>query len=96
MRLSRRSRSSYGVLHNFRNKFCNTALDTLHLLGVLPQGCTPELDPILEVRPYQGLEEGKYDITGFICNILGNHLQNITSLFATLIDLVIPSQITRD
>ena len=32
-------------------------MDTLHLLGVFPQDRAPELDPILEVRPYQGLVE---------------------------------------
>ena len=87
MRLSRRS---------LRNKFGNTALDTLHLLGVFPQGRAPELDPTLEVGPYQGLVEGKYDISGLIRKVPGNHPQNLASLFATLVDLVIPSQITRD
>ena len=72
------------------------SLDTLHLLCVFPQGRAPELDPILEVRPYHGLVEGKYDISGLICKVPGNHPQNLASLFVTLVDLMIPSQITRD
>ena len=65
------------------------ALDTLHFLSVFTQGRAPELDPIIEARPYQGLVEGKYDISGLICKVPGN-------LFGILVDQMIISQITRD
>ena len=76
------------MLRNSGNKFCNTALDMLHLLSVILQGRAPELDPILV--------EGKYDISGLIRKVPGNHPQNLASLFATLIDLLKLSQITRE
>ena len=65
MRLRRRS--SYGVLCNSRISFVTRRwIRSICLFGVFPQGRAPELDPILEVRPYQGLVEGKYDISGLI------------------------------
>ena len=72
------------------------ALDTLHFLSVFTQGRAPELDPIIEARPYQGLVEGKYDISGLICKVPGNLPQNLASLFGILVDQMIISQITRD